>query len=296
MIEPVVVDVETRVVIVIPNGHIPSERPLRPRIWGGGVFPSHPDDPSWPHPPEKRGFAAPELSKKAQEEPDSAEAKEERKKIAKAKYEYELGVMQRYRARRVYTDDSDLFLCCLHSGWVTWKGARRAKRKGRDLRVEENDVPIVMVKAAAGFNASASERKEEVVVRFLGGRGERCGIERNVKGLTEAEDLALAAAGEVKSSKASGKRPRDSDDTEDEDEDEFDDMNPDDDDGRGLMSASWGTTHDGAAIEILNAQFVERGVSSGRRSRAQRLREYAERRAAVLVEAVPTHPPMTPSL
>ncbi|KAJ2963841.1 hypothetical protein NUW54_g14262 [Trametes sanguinea] len=38
--------------------------------------------------------------------------------------------------RRVYTDDSDLFLCALHSGWVSWSMARRARREGKDLRLE----------------------------------------------------------------------------------------------------------------------------------------------------------------
>ena len=38
--------------------------------------------------------------------------------------------------RRVYTDDSDLFLCALHSGWVSWSAARKARREGRDLRIE----------------------------------------------------------------------------------------------------------------------------------------------------------------
>ena len=30
-------DLETRVTIIIPNGHIPHEKPSRPRIWGGGL-------------------------------------------------------------------------------------------------------------------------------------------------------------------------------------------------------------------------------------------------------------------
>ncbi|KAF8972785.1 hypothetical protein BDZ97DRAFT_1649641, partial [Flammula alnicola] len=38
--------------------------------------------------------------------------------------------------RRVYTDDSDIFLCAIHSGWLTWSGARKARARGRDLRIE----------------------------------------------------------------------------------------------------------------------------------------------------------------
>ncbi|KDQ26530.1 hypothetical protein PLEOSDRAFT_1043220, partial [Pleurotus ostreatus PC15] len=38
--------------------------------------------------------------------------------------------------RRIYTDDSNLFLCALHSGWVTWSGGAAARKEGRDLKVE----------------------------------------------------------------------------------------------------------------------------------------------------------------
>ncbi|KAF9269195.1 hypothetical protein L218DRAFT_835536, partial [Marasmius fiardii PR-910] len=37
--------------------------------------------------------------------------------------------------RRIYTDDSDPFLCALHSGWITWSAAHRAKEMGKDLKV-----------------------------------------------------------------------------------------------------------------------------------------------------------------
>ncbi|KAF9072826.1 hypothetical protein BDP27DRAFT_1143509, partial [Rhodocollybia butyracea] len=37
--------------------------------------------------------------------------------------------------RRIYTDDSDIFLCALHSGWVTWSGAKKAREEGRDMCV-----------------------------------------------------------------------------------------------------------------------------------------------------------------
>ncbi|KZT23766.1 hypothetical protein NEOLEDRAFT_1068783, partial [Neolentinus lepideus HHB14362 ss-1] len=36
---------------------------------------------------------------------------------------------------RIYTDDSDLFLCALHAGFITWSGARRARREGRDMKI-----------------------------------------------------------------------------------------------------------------------------------------------------------------
>jgi hypothetical protein len=31
-------DVETRVTVIIPNGFIPLDKPLRPKIWGGGLI------------------------------------------------------------------------------------------------------------------------------------------------------------------------------------------------------------------------------------------------------------------
>lgn len=37
---------------------------------------------------------------------------------------------------RVYTDDSDLVLCAVHAGWVTWSELRRERSAGRDLRLE----------------------------------------------------------------------------------------------------------------------------------------------------------------
>ncbi|KAH6915800.1 hypothetical protein BKA70DRAFT_1253812 [Coprinopsis sp. MPI-PUGE-AT-0042] len=289
-IRPITVDVETRVTVVIPNGHVPDEKPRQLKIWGGGIFPPLNGEPQWPNHRAKN--PADLQTTTSSGEPLSVD---ERKAAAKFRHKSELEVMQRYRARRIYTDDSDLFLCCLHSGWVTWKGAKRARRKGLDLKVEvrvlrvaglrnasgkDNDAPIVVVKSAgSGQNSSASQtsRSEEVVVRFLGGRGERCGIMRNAKGLTEAEDIALASSEEAQAKSAAGKRRRDEDDTDDEEHDDGSE-----DDGRGFMSSGWGNTHDGAAIEIVNAQFVERGNSSGRRNRSQRLREYTERRVAVL--------------
>jgi hypothetical protein len=261
-IRPVTVDVETRVTVVIPNGHIPDKKPHRPKIWGGGIFPPINGEPQWPHPRAKNP-ADPQTSATSGEPLPT----EERKALAKIRHNSELEVMQRYRARRIYTDDSDLFLCCLHSGWVTWKGAKRARRKGLDLKVEvrvlrvaglrnasgkDNDAPIVVVKSAGQNSASQTSRSEEVVVRFLGGRGERCGIIRNAKGLTEAEDVALASSEEAQSKAASGKRRHDADETDDEEHDDGSE-----DDGRGLMSSGWGNTHDGAAVEIVNAQFVE---------------------------------------
>ncbi|KAE9405386.1 hypothetical protein BT96DRAFT_812344, partial [Gymnopus androsaceus JB14] len=37
--------------------------------------------------------------------------------------------------RRIYTDDSDIFLCAIHSGWVSWSGAKKAREEGKDLKI-----------------------------------------------------------------------------------------------------------------------------------------------------------------
>ncbi|CDO69680.1 hypothetical protein BN946_scf184851.g68 [Trametes cinnabarina] len=103
--------VDFRATIYIPSRFIPYTRPARPRIWGGGLIPAVPpltgiqrqlvQQFSGGHP----GYGRPEPS----------EIRD---------------------GRRVYTDDSDLFLCALHSGWISWSMARRARREGKDLRLE----------------------------------------------------------------------------------------------------------------------------------------------------------------
>ncbi|KAH9893565.1 hypothetical protein C8Q73DRAFT_648035 [Cubamyces lactineus] len=103
--------VDIRATIYIPSSFIPSYRPARPRIWGGGLIPAVPpltggqrqlvQQISGGHP----GYGRPEP-------------------------------MEIRDGRRVYTDDSDLFLCALHSGWVSWSMARRARRERKDLRLE----------------------------------------------------------------------------------------------------------------------------------------------------------------
>ncbi|KXN90677.1 hypothetical protein AN958_03962 [Leucoagaricus sp. SymC.cos] len=156
----------------------------------------------------------------------------------------------RPKKRRIYTDDSDLFLCALHSGWLTWTASARARDRGQDLRIEvriircagagAGSVYAVGAGAFAGKYAPAVNgvvstngayrqngngkvpvvRKEEIIGRFIGGWGEKCFVHD-----TNA-------------------------DTGDEEE------NSEENDGRGLVSAGWGSGHDGSAIEVLNVEFV----------------------------------------
>ncbi|EED83761.1 predicted protein [Postia placenta Mad-698-R] len=161
---------EIHATILIPSGFLLARRPARPRIWGGAAIPALPPvPPAHPHPYGQ------------QTRPHRMEIR---------------GV------RRVYTDDSDLFLCAVHAGLITWSEARRAKSDGRDLRLE---VRIT---------------KE---VRFIGGLG--------------SHSLKLPSH-----SGPGGAMMVDGDP---------------EDDGRTLLSAGWGNSHDGAGVEILAAELVK---------------------------------------
>ncbi|KAI0766642.1 hypothetical protein BD413DRAFT_615054 [Trametes elegans] len=103
--------IDIRATIYLPSRFLPLSRPSQPRIWGGGLIPAVPpltgaqrqlvQQFSGGHP----GYGRPEP-------------------------------LEIRDGRRVYTDDSDLFLCALHSGWVSWSMARRARREGKDLRLD----------------------------------------------------------------------------------------------------------------------------------------------------------------
>ncbi|KZT67324.1 hypothetical protein DAEQUDRAFT_673475 [Daedalea quercina L-15889] len=158
-----------RAAILIPCGFLPTHRPARPRIWGGALIPALPAIP-----PLSEFAAVPYRDSR----PHPYEAR---------------GV------RRVYTDDSDLFLCALHAGLLTWSETRRAKGEGRDLRVE-----VKITKEA----------------RFIGGFGSP---------YVNGPDFAGAESAGVYGSE---------------------------DDGRSLLSAGWGNSHDGSGIEITSATWV----------------------------------------
>lgn len=188
---------ETKAVIYIPSGHLPSAPPHRPCLWGGGLT------------------------------------------AIEVQHQHHHQHNSNHRPRRIYTDDSDLILCVVHSGFVRWSAIRKAKAEGKDLKVE---VSLVRV-SGRGLGGALG------VGRFIGGTGERywCG---------EGDGLGTSTGAE-------------------------------EDDGRGLMSAGWGSEHDGSGIEVLAAGFVDKGTvrsspGLGRRNRSERLAEYGERRTAVL--------------
>lgn len=257
-------DLETRVTVIIPNGHIPLERPLRPRIWGGGV----------PERPQDAKADSRVISTRTRKRGQPMNASED-KQVATAQK----------RRRRIYTDDSDLFLSALHSGWLTWSGAVQAKAQGKDMKL---DLRVIRCCGAPGGArlAEGATGQEEVVGRFLGGCGEKC-----------FNDPGKAQRPKEQGAKKKGKERENEDENKDGDrqpgtaeaEDSVeDDASDSDDDGRGLTSAAWGSGHDGSAIEVLGVEFLEQKATArtspglGLRNRAQRMWEYSERRMAIL--------------
>ncbi|KDQ54803.1 hypothetical protein JAAARDRAFT_349696 [Jaapia argillacea MUCL 33604] len=126
-------------------------------------------------------------------------------------------------APRIYTDDSDVFLCALHAGFLTWSGARRALREGLDLRVVVRVLKTVVSPGGGGMPG-----------KFIGGYGAEYIGERGGTGVPSRNVRSTV---------------RRLDEEEEEEE-------SGEDDGRGLLSAGWGNGHDGAGIEILHAEFV----------------------------------------
>ncbi|KAJ3759112.1 hypothetical protein EV360DRAFT_42527, partial [Lentinula raphanica] len=129
-------DSETLVTIVIPNGFIPLEKPKpgsrnKYRIWGGGV-------------PARLGSNDHEnisygRDRERERQYDQIRGRYQEQDFTfvnpSGKLDDPLTRKRSLRRRRIYTDDSDIFLCAIHSGWISWSGARKAREEGKDLRV-----------------------------------------------------------------------------------------------------------------------------------------------------------------
>jgi hypothetical protein len=228
-------DVETRATVIIPNGFIPLDKPLRPKIWGGGLIDRTPAAVgSRDNRRNARGNA-----QQQQHGLSSAKRTQRKQPVARPDDDGKpapVSIAPR-RRRRVYTDDSDLFLCALHSGWVTWSGAWAARAQGKDVRLDLRVLKCAGAPGGARWIESVVGR-EDVAGRFLGGWGERCFNE----------------AGKVRR-----KQPDEDGEVNDVAGDQ--ETSDGEDDGRGLVSAAWGTTHDGSAIEVLGVEFVEVGLT-----------------------------------
>lgn len=183
--EPPLPERETHVTILVPAAYLPStrQRDNRPRIWGGGTA--------------DRGIAS---------------------GVPQDRYSY-------YRftppqpSRRVYTDDSDLVLCALHTGRISWNGIQSARSAHLDLELRLRvlrDVghyvggPGAVVRGdARGYASSSSEQELDL------------GLEKLLKSL--GRTFNVREVGEEMS---------------------------------WLQSASWESGHDGSGIEVLGAEWV----------------------------------------
>jgi hypothetical protein len=268
--QPPLLDIETRTTIIIPTGYIPVDKPLRPKLWGGGGFDPRPRPPPLRMKRSKNGGLngkgrhqqQPQLqSRPSSTKPSllSASANTSLNSSASSSSSNNPALpissskTRTRRPRRIYTDDSDIFLCAIHSGWVTWSGARKARLKGRDMRIEVRMMRCAGVgggiESLSDSGEGESERgvKEEMIGRFVGGYGERCFNPLGKSGRVAGEEGDGGGGGEE----------------EEEEEEEGGLMLDDpDDDGRSLVSAAWGSGHDGSAIEIVNVEFVDVSSSS----------------------------------
>ncbi|KAJ7759083.1 hypothetical protein B0H16DRAFT_1885028 [Mycena metata] len=168
-------------------------------------------------------------------------------------------------------------------GGVKDKDKEREKEKEKDKeREREKDVPLT-----------------EVVGRFMGGWGARCvkgwadlrraapfeGVSASI-GTEKKKEKEKGKAGVEKRSKENARQAKDGQKPLDGIEEEGGEVEVevDDplDDGRGLLSAGWGAGHAGSAFEVL-AVWIGRCKNTAhnltRPNRAQRLAEYAARRA-----------------
>ncbi|KAF7308962.1 hypothetical protein MKEN_01096800 [Mycena kentingensis (nom. inval.)] len=249
--DPEIVTLETRATLLIPSAYLPLSKPTRPpRVWGGAV-PSSIDQPYV--------------------------QRDERPSTRWKPLEYDP------KQRRIYTDDSDPVAAAVHAGYVRWSSLARARREGRDMRVEVRMVRVLGVGADALVAVPAAEEPKEVLVdekpkdkdvkepakakspppppmteavgRFAGGWGARCG--------RAWEDMDKPGSGSPTQKEKERDDPRD--------------------DGRRILSAGWGAGHAGSAFEVLDVVLVERRAAHGpaRQNRTQRFAEYATRRAAL---------------
>ena len=120
--------------------------------------------------------------------------------------------------RRVYTDDSDIVLCALHSGRVTWSGIQRARAARLDLQLQLRVVRDVG-RYVGGPSAAANADGRGYAVPG-GEQDVDLGLEKQLK-KTGVKDRAIIG-GELS----------------------------------WLQSASWESGHDGSGIEVLRAEWV----------------------------------------
>lgn len=119
--------------------------------------------------------------------------------------------------RRIYTDDSDIALCALHSGRVSWAGIGHARAVGLDLAVRlalHRDVGRYVGGPSAFADGSAALTSSDVdagLKRLLDGKSVK-----EVREGTQADTMTWLMA----------------------------------------HSASWDSGHDGSGFEVLSAEWI----------------------------------------
>lgn len=120
-------------------------------------------------------------------------------------------------SRRVYTDDSDVALCAVHAGWISWAAVRRARAVGLDLAVR-----LALFGGVGRFVGGLG------VVALAGAQGvERRDVDRGLK-----QHLVQM----VYRDREQEARDRQAESV--------------------LESASWESGHDGSGMEVLGAEWL----------------------------------------
>ncbi|KAH0836780.1 hypothetical protein J3R83DRAFT_8530 [Lanmaoa asiatica] len=261
---------ELRLTILVPPPSLPPARPQKFRLWGGGL----PPPPPFPFTPSIYSFSR----------------------------------------RRVYTDDSDVIQCAVHAGLLTWSGITRAKKEGRTIRVVLALVPTL---ASASGAVKGGQSDSRVGTNGISTNGHVNGTASVPR--TRTSTPLPPPASSVPSTSSSNNDPQppgyaggvwasrfiggwgesfygEESAGRGDSASQMTSFEEAEDDGRGCVSCGWGWGHDGSAFEVISVDVVEQNAhvapGLGIRNRAQRLAEYAQRRADILGLPPPPSPPL----
>ncbi|KAG2345786.1 hypothetical protein BDR05DRAFT_88384 [Suillus weaverae] len=322
-----VVPPEVRLTVLIPSSFLPTSRPHKLRLWGGGLLPPPPMQ-FWPvhaNLNNATGNGSGPSGSSATPNPSGSVARTTPNPTPPTYHP-----MHAPR-RRVYTDDSNVLACAVHAGLLTWSAVSRAKQEGKDIKIVLGVVPTV-----SSYGGSIGGDANHVDPPAVAGIGPANGMPSNgvtpavsaSNGITPSTSQSSASqpshgsgsnsaggvagataldgtgyAGGVWASRFVGGwgeafygHPSAGYDAVSGDAGQRSFEEEAEDDGRGVVSAGWGWGHDGSALEVVHVEVVEkgsaRGPGLGRRNRSQRLQEYASRRAALaLSPATSASPP-----
>lgn len=124
-------------------------------------------------------------------------------------------------SRRVYTDDSDVALCAVHAGWISWAAVRRARAVGLDLAVR-----LALFGGVGRFVGGLG------VVALADGQAQGMGMERRDVDRGLKQHLVQM----VYRDREQEARDRQAESV--------------------LESASWESGHDGSGMEVLGAEWL----------------------------------------